>query len=153
LGRLLDLSDTQEAVLHIAFKIADDHGWLLLDLEDLQSLLRWMSDHTDEVGQNYGNATTASINTIQRALLVLEESGGEQFFGEPELDLADLMRHDFSGNAIINILDAKDLMIDPKIYSTFLLWLLSEMFETLPEVGDVDKPKLAMFFDEAHLVF
>lgn len=150
---MLDLSDTQEAVLHMAFKIADDHGWLLLDLEDLQSLLRWMDNHSDQVKENYGNVTGSTIGAIQRALLVLEDAGGERFFGEPDLELSDLMRHDFSGNSIINVLDVKDLMIDPRIYGTFLLWLLSEMFESLPEVGDVEKPRLAMFFDEAHLIF
>ena len=112
-----------------------------------------MGNNEQQVKEHYGNITGSTISSIQRALLVLEEAGGKQFFGEPELDLNDLMRQDFSGNSIINVLDAKDLMIDPRIYGTFLLWLLSEMFESLPEVGDVDKPKLALFFDEAHLIF
>ena len=154
LSNLMGLNDTQEGVLYAAFKIADDNGLLLLDLEDLQSLLRWMSDNAKELKGEYGNFTSASIGAIQRDLLVLEEQDAEIFLGEPVLDLDDLMKLDFSGQGIINILDVTTVISSgPRMYATFLLWLMSELFENLPEVGDSDKPKFVMFFDEAHLLF
>ncbi len=152
-SRLLDLNDTQEGVLNIAFKLADDEGLLLLDLKDLRSLLIEMSNRTKEISQTYGHISTASIGAIQRGLLVLEQQGGEKFFGEQALDIADLMRVDENGRGIISVLAADQLMHSPRLYSTFLLWLLSELFEELPEVGNPDKPKLVFFFDEAHLLF
>lgn len=154
LSNLMGLNDTQEGVLYAAFKIADDNGLLLLDLEDLQSLLGWMSDNARELKGEYGNFTSASIGAIQRDLLVLEEQDAEIFLGEPVLDLDDLMRLDFSGQGIINILDVTTVISrGPRMYATFLLWLMSELFENLPEVGDADKPKFVMFFDEAPLLF
>ena len=153
LGNLLELNDTQEGVLHIAFSLADDQGLLLLDLKDLRAVLEWMSDNRDTVGSTYGLVSSASIGAIQRRLHVLSESGGEQFFGEPALDIRDLMRTDLSGRGIISLLDGTRLMMSPRIYATFLLWLLSELFEQLDEVGDPDKPRLVFFFDEAHLLF
>ncbi len=154
IANLLDLTDAQEGVLYAAFKIADDEGLSLLDLEDLQALLSWMSENRKELVGEYGNFTSASIGAIQRDLLVLEEQGGETLLGEPALNLDDMMKVDFSGQGVISIMDVTTVMnTGPKLYSTFLLWMLSELFENLPEVGDQDKPKLVMFFDEAHLIF
>ena len=154
LSNLLELNETQTGILYSCFKIADDQGLLILDLKDLRSMLIWMGDNRAELKSEYGNISTASIGAIQRGLIVLEEQGAEFLLGEPAIELADLMSHDFSGRGVINILDASKLIrTSPKLYSTFLLWLLSELFETLPEVGDADKPKFVMFFDEAHLLF
>jgi len=154
LSNLLELNETQTGILYSCFKIADDEGMLILDLKDLRSMLIWMGDNRAELKSEYGNISTASIGAIQRGLLVLEEQGAEFLLGEPAVELADLMSHDFSGRGVINILDASSLIQkSPKLYATFLLWLLSELFETLPEVGDADKPKFVMFFDEAHLLF
>jgi DNA helicase HerA-like ATPase len=154
LSSLLELNDTQTGIIYSCFKIADDEGMLILDLKDLRSMLIWMADNRATLKGEYGNISTASIGAIQRGLLVLEEQGAEFLLGEPAVALADLMSHDFSGRGVINILDASKLIqTSPKLYSTFLLWLLSELFETLPEVGDADKPKFVMFFDEAHLLF
>lgn len=152
LARLLNLNDTQEGVLTLAFKIADDQGLLLLDLKDLRAMLQFLGNNSKEFTTGYGNVSTASIGAIQRALLTLESQGGEHFFGEPALNLDDLMQTE-NGQGMINILAADKLMTSPKLYATFLLWLLSELFEQLPEVGDRDKPKLVFFFDEAHLLF
>ncbi len=154
LSNLLELNDTQSGVLYSCFKIADDNGLLLLDLKDLRAMLTWMGDEAKTLQAEYGNIAPASLGAIQRQLLVLEEQGADNFFGEPALQLEDLCKTDFSGNGVINILDATDLTIkSPRLYATFLLWLLSELFETLPEVGDADRPKLVLFFDEAHLIF
>ena len=153
LGNLLDLNDTQSGVLYACFKVADDQGLLLLDLKDLRALLSWVGDNAKDLQKDYGNLAPASVAAIQRALLVLEQQGAEHFFGEPALQLADLMQVDFSGNGVISVLDATSLMPNPRLYTTFLLWLLSELFEQLPEAGDLDKPKLVFFFDEAHLLF
>lgn len=154
LSNLLELNETQTGILYSCFKIADDEGMLILDLKDLRSMLIWMGDNRAELKSEYGNISTASIGAIQRGLIVLEEQGAEFLLGEPAIELADLMSHDFSGRGVINILDASTLIRkSPKLYATFLLWLLSELFETLPEVGDADKPKFVMFFDEAHLLF
>lgn len=152
-SRLLELNDTQEGVMMVAFRVADDHGWALLDLKDLRALLRYVADNHREISTQYGRVTAASIGAIQRRLLVLEDAGAQTFFGEPALDLEDLMRQDLSGRGIINVMAADKLIQDPRLYSTFLLWLLSELFEELPEVGDLDRPKLVFFFDEAHLLF
>lgn len=153
LSRLLDLNETQEGVLNIAFRIADEQKLLLLDLKDLRSMLTFIADHSKEIQTQYGQVSSASIGAIQRALLVLEDQGGDQFFGEPGLQLSDLIRTKSDGSGVVNILAADRLMQNPKLYATFLLWLISELFETLPEVGDMDKPKLVFFFDEAHLLF
>ncbi|QQR35690.1 DUF853 family protein [Devosia oryziradicis] len=153
LSRMLELNDTQEGVLNIAFKLADDEGLLLLDLKDLRALLVNIGERAKEISTRYGNVTTASIGSIQRALLVLEQQGAESFFGERALEIADLMRTDRDGRGFISILAADELMRAPRLYATFLLWMLSELFEELPEVGDPDKPKLVFFFDEAHLLF
>ena len=153
ISRMLELTEAQEGVLNIAFRVLDEEGLALLDLKDLQSLLVWVGENRDTLGLRYGNIATSSIGAIQRRLLVLEEQGGENLFGEPALDLADIMLHDDEGMGRINILAADKLMNSPRLYATFLLWLLSELFETLPEVGDPDKPKLVFFFDEAHLLF
>jgi uncharacterized protein len=153
LARLMGLNDTQEGVLSIAFRLADDENMLLLDLKDLQAMLTHVGDNADTLGTRYGNISKATVGTIQRQLLQLESQGGEAFFGEPALDIKDFMSVDDSGRGTVNILAADKLMASPKLYSTFLLWLLSELFETLPEVGDPDKPKLVFFFDEAHLLF
>lgn len=154
LSNLLDLNDTQTGILYSCFKIADDQGMMILDLKDLRSMLIWMGDNRSELKSEYGNISTASIGAIQRGLIVLEEQGAEFFLGEPAIELRDLMANDFSGRGVINILDSNTLLQkSPKLYSTFLLWLLSELFESLPEVGDADKPKFVMFFDEAHLLF
>jgi len=154
LSSLLELNDTQTGILYAGFKIADDNGMLLLDLKDLRSMLSWMGDNSAKLRAEYGNFSAASIGAIQRRLLVLEEQGAEHFFGEPALKLEHLMQTDFSGNGVISILDAKDLVArSPRLYATFLLWLLSELFEKLPEQGDADRPRLVLFFDEAHLLF
>jgi DNA helicase HerA-like ATPase len=154
LSNLLGLNDTQSGVLYAAFKAADDEGLLLLDLKDLRSLLIWLSENSAKLKSRYGNISGASVGAIQRRLLVLEEEGGDIFFGEPALDISDLMKTDFSGNGVISLLDvSKIIHASPRIYSTFLLWLLSELFENLPEVGDLDRPKMVFFFDEAHLMF
>jgi len=153
LSRLLDLNDTQEGVLNIAFRFADDEGLLLLDLKDLRTTIKHIGENRKEFQSTYGNVSTASIGAIQRRLLVLEEQGADDFFGEPALDLNDFMRTGEGGKGQINILAADKLMLTPRLYATFLLWLLSELFENLPEVGDLDKPKLVFFFDEAHLLF
>jgi len=153
LGRLLNLNETQSGVLTLAFKIADDNGLLLLDLKDLRAMLQFVGENAAQFKTRYGNVSAASVGAIQRGLLALEEQGGDKFFGEPALDLEDLIQTDASGRGVINILAADKLINAPKLYATFLLWLLSELFERLPEVGDVEKPKLAFFFDEAHLLF
>ncbi|MSQ53698.1 MAG: DUF853 domain-containing protein [Betaproteobacteria bacterium] len=153
LGRMLNLNDTQQGVLALTFKIADDNGLLLLDMKDLRAMLQHVSQNAREYQTQYGNVSAASVGTIQRGLLTLEQQGGEAMFGEPMLDIADLMQTDGEGRGVINILAADKLLNSPKLYSTFLLWLLSELFEQLPEVGDPEKPKLVFFFDEAHLLF
>jgi uncharacterized protein len=153
LARLMGLNDTQEGVLNIAFRLADDENLLLLDLKDLQAMLTHVAESADALSTRYGNVSKATVGTIQRQLLQLESQGGDKFFGEPALDLADLIKCDDQGRGHVNILAADKLMASPKLYSTFLLWLLSELFETLPEVGDPDKPKMVFFFDEAHLLF
>ncbi len=154
LSNLLELNDTQTGILYSCFKIADDNGLLLLDLKDLRAMLRWMGDESKELQAEYGNISAASLGAIQRQLLVLEEQGAEHFFGEPAIKLDDFCKTDFSGNGVISILDATELTTkSPRLYATFLLWLLSELFETLPEAGDADRPKLVLFFDEAHLLF
>ncbi|MEL7260830.1 MAG: helicase HerA-like domain-containing protein [Pseudomonadota bacterium] len=153
LARLLDLTEAQEGILNIAFRLADEEGLPLLDLKDLQALLVWIGENGKSLSLRYGNVSAASIGAIQRRLLVLENQGGAGLFGEPALELADLMRTDEQGRGMVNILAADKLMASPKLYATFLLWLLSELFEELPEVGDPDKPKLVFFFDEAHLLF
>jgi uncharacterized protein len=153
LARLMDLNEVQEGVLTIAFHVADKDGLLLLDLDDLQAMLASCAERADELTITYGNVSKQSVGTIQRSLLQLRSQGGEHFFGEPALELADFIQTDDKGRGVINILAAEKLMQSPKLYSTFLLWLLSELFETLPEIGDPDKPKLVFFFDEAHLLF
>lgn len=152
LSRLLDLTDVQEGVLNVAFRVADEEGLALLDLRDLQALLVWVGQNAKDLSLRYGNVAASSVGAIQRQLLVLENQGGDALFGEPALELADMMRqHD--GRGAVNILAADQLMGSPRLYATFLLWLLSELFEELPEVGNPDKPKLVFFFDEAHLLF
>ena len=153
LGRMLELNDVQAGTLEVAFKLADDRGLLLLDLDDLRALLTFVADNRKEVSTQYGLVSTTSIAAIQRSLLTLEREGGEGVFGEPALELADIMRTDLSGRGIINVLAADTLVLKPRLFSSFLLWLLSELFENLPEVGDLDKPKLVFVFDEAHLLF
>nr|HQU87724.1 DUF853 family protein [Denitromonas sp.] len=153
LSRLLNLNDTQGGVLQIVFKVADDNGLLLLDLKDLRAMVQFVGDNAKTIKTQYGNVSTASIGAIQRGLLMIEEQGGDVFFGEPMLDIADLMQTGANGRGVINVLAADKLYNNPKLYSTFLLWLLAELFEQLPEVGDPDKPKLVFFFDEAHLLF
>ncbi|WP_432201401.1 helicase HerA-like domain-containing protein [Erythrobacter sp. W53] len=153
LARLLDLNDTQTGVLNIVFRFADDEGLLLLDLEDLQSMLAHTAENAKDLSAKYGNVTKASIGAIQRQLLSLDSQGVGQFFGEPALEIDDFLAVDEQGRGIVNILAADKLMRSPKLYATFLLWLLAELFETLPEVGDPEKPKLVFFFDEAHLLF
>jgi DNA helicase HerA-like ATPase len=153
LGRLFNLNDTQQGVLALVFKIADDNGLLLLDLKDLRAMLQHIGDNASAFTTEYGNVSAASIGAIQRALLEIDQQGGAQFFGEPMLDMNDLMQTDSKGRGVINILAADKLLNSPKLYSTLLLWMLSELFEHLPEVGDVEKPKLVFFFDEAHLLF
>jgi uncharacterized protein len=153
LARLLELTEAQEGVLNVAFRLADDEDLPLLDLKDLQALLTFIAENGKDISARYGLVSTSSIGAIQRRLLVLENQGAAQMFGEPALDLADLMRCAPDGRGIINVLAADKLMLSPRLYATFLLWLLSELFEELPEVGDPDKPKLVFFFDEAHLLF
>ncbi|MCB9944482.1 MAG: DUF853 domain-containing protein [Geminicoccaceae bacterium] len=153
LARLMELNDTQEGVLNIAFQVADDEGLLILDLKDLRAVLNLIAENANALTTSYGNVSKSSIGAILRRLLVLEQQGAEHFFGEPALDLNDLMRQDLSGRGIVNVLAADRLMQNPQLYATFLLWLLSELFEQLPEVGDPEKPKLVFFFDEAHLLF
>lgn len=153
IGRMLGLNDTQMGVLHIVFKVADDNGLLLLDLKDLRAMLQYVGDNARQFTTDYGNISAASVGAIQRGLLQLETEGGAAFFGEPMLNVDDLMQTDAQGRGVVNILAADQLMQAPRLYSTFLLWLLSELYERLPEVGDLDKPKLAFFFDEAHLLF
>ncbi len=153
LARLLELNDTQEGVLNIAFRVADENGLLLLDLKDLRAILGFVADRCDELKIQYGNVSKASVGAIQRQLLVLENQGAENFFGEPALRLKDILRKDRDKRGFVNILAADRLMQSPRLYGTFLLWLLSELFEELPEVGDQSKPKLVFFFDEAHLLF
>lgn len=152
LGRLLDLNDTQSGVLQLVFKVADDQGLLLLDLKDLRAMVQHVGEHADEFRTGYGNVSTASIGAIQRGLLTLEEQGGDKFFGEPMLDIEDLLQTQGS-RGVINVFAAEKLINSPRLYASFLLWLLAELFERLPEAGDLDKPKLVFFFDEAHLLF
>ena len=152
LGRLMDLNETQTGVLNIVFKIADDNGLLLIDLKDLRAMLNFVGQNAAEYTTKYGNVTSASVGAIQRALLSLENQGAEKFFGEPDFDIYDLLQCE-GGKGIMNVLAADKLMLQPKLYSTFLLWLLSELYSTLPEVGDMDLPKLVFFFDEAHMLF
>ena len=153
LARMLNLNDTQEGVLALAFKIADDSGLLLLDMKDLRAMLQHVGDSARDYTTEYGNISAASIGAIQRSLMQLEQQGADKFFGEPALNIDDLMQTDDKGGGMVNILAAESLMGAPRLYSTFLLWMLSELFEHLPEVGDPDKPKLVFFFDEAHLLF
>ncbi|UXU74294.1 MULTISPECIES: helicase HerA-like domain-containing protein [unclassified Paracoccus (in: a-proteobacteria)] len=153
LSRLMGLTDAQEGVLNIAFRVADEQGLALLDMKDLQAMLVWVGQNAKELSLKYGNVSAASIGAIQRALLVLEGEGGNMLFGEPALELSDMIRLDASGMGVINILSAERLMNAPRLYATFLLWLMSELFEQLPEVGDPEKPRIAFFFDEAHLLF
>ena len=153
LARLMGLNETQEGVLSIAFRVADENGWLLLNLDDLKSMLSYCADHAGALATTYGNVTKATVGAIQRQLLQLESQGGAMFFGEPALDIHDFMRTDARGKGVVNILAAEKLMRSPKLYATFLLWLMSELFQVLPEVGDPPRPKLVFFFDEAHLLF
>ncbi len=153
LSRLMNLTEAQEGVINIAFKLADEEGMLLLDLKDLQAMLANMAERAAEIGARYGNVTRQSVGAIQRSLLILEQQGASNFFGEPALKIADLMRTTPDGRGAINVLAADKLMTNPRLYATFLLWLMSELFEELPEVGDPEKPKLVFFFDEAHLLF
>lgn len=153
LARLLDLNETQTGVLNLVFKIADDNGLLLLDLKDLRAMVQYVGENAREFTTGYGNVSAASIGAIQRGLLLLEQQGADRFFGEPMLNIDDLIQTDGSGRGVVNVLAAEKLYNSPKLYSTFLLWLLSELFERLPEAGDLDKPKLVFFFDEAHLLF
>ena len=153
LSRMLNLNETQTGVLTAMFRIADDHGWLLLDLKDLRAMLQHAAENASQYTAEYGNISTASVGAIQRGLLQLEHEGGELLFGEPMLNLDDLMQTDAQGRGVINILAAETLYNSPRLYATLLLWLLSELFENLPEVGDMDQPKLVFFFDEAHLLF
>src|ERR1700723_1953328 len=152
-SRLLNLNDTQAGVLTLVFKIADDNGLLLLDFKDLQAMLQHVGEHAAEFQTQYGNISAASIGAIQRGLIEIQQQGGEKFFGEPALNLDDLMQTDSNGHGVVNILAADKLIRAPKLYATFLLWMLTELFEKLPEVGDPEKPKLVFFFDEAHLLF
>ncbi|MCC6545359.1 MAG: DUF853 domain-containing protein [Nitrospirae bacterium] len=152
-SRLLNLNETQSSILSMVYKIADDNGMLLLDLKDLRSMVQYVGDNAGEFTTSYGRVSTASIGAVQRGLMALEEQSGDRLFGEPALNLDDLIQTDTDGKGIINILAADKLMQSPKMYATFLLWLLSELFEQLPEVGDLEKPKLVFFFDEAHLLF
>ncbi|WP_416548439.1 helicase HerA-like C-terminal domain-containing protein [Limnohabitans sp. DCL3] len=153
LTRMLGLNDTQAGVLNLVFKIADDHGWLLLDMKDLRAMLQFVGDNAKQFTTEYGNISAASVGAIQRGLLQIESQGGNQFFGEPMLNIQDFMQTDSQGQGVVNILAADKLMNSPRLYATFLLWMLSELFEVLPEIGDPEKPKLVFFFDEAHLLF
>src|SRR5262245_30482721 len=153
LSRLMDLNEVQEGVLNICFRVADEQGLLLLDLKDLRSMLGYIAEHASELTVEYGNVLKQTVRTIHRQLLVLDNQGGTKFFGEPALALKDFIRTDRDGRGYVNMLAADKLLENPRLYATFLLWLLSELFEELPEVGDLDKPKLVFFFDEAHLLF
>jgi DNA helicase HerA-like ATPase len=153
LSRLMNLTEAQEGIINIAFRIADEEGLLLLDMKDLQALLSNIAERADEISTRYGNITKPSVGAIQRSLLILEQQGAKNFFGEPALRIPDIMRTTRDGRGAINVLAADKLMMNPRLYATFLLWLMSELFEQLPEVGDPDKPKLVFFFDEAHLLF
>lgn len=153
LSRILDLNETQQGVLDVAFRVADDEGLLILDIKDLRALLTHVAENADDISKSYGNVAPATIAAIQRGLLRLEEQDAEKFFGEPALNLADLMRVAYDGRGFINILSSDKLLQSPRLYATFLLWMLSELFEELPEAGDLPKPKLVFFFDEAHLLF
>jgi DNA helicase HerA-like ATPase len=153
LARLLELSDAQSDALHLVFKAADDQGLLLLDMKDLKAMLGWMQENATESGKAYGSVSPATLGALQRKLVVLEDQGGADFFGEPALTVAALLRQDLSGQGLVHLLDARTLMQTPQRYATFMLWLLSELFEDLEEVGDLEKPKLVFFFDEAHLLF
>src|SRR5262249_31428297 len=153
LGRLFNLNPTQQGVLALVFKIADDHGLLLLDLKDLRAMLQHVGDNAKVFRTEYGNVSTASIGAIQRSLLEVDQQGGTMFFGEPMLNVDDLLQTDTHGHGLVHVLSAKELVRSPKVYATFLLWLLSELFEQLPEVGDPERPTLVFFFDEAHLLF
>lgn len=153
LSRILELTDAQEGVINVAFRLSDEHGWPILDLKDLRAILAFMAENRAALSAQYGNVTTASVGAIQRRLLVLENQGAAQFLGEPALRIADLMRRDAGGAGMVSILHAERLMATPRLYATFLLWLLSQLFEELPEVGDAPLPKLVFFFDEAHLLF
>ncbi|ODA94263.1 ATP-binding protein [Mesorhizobium sp. SEMIA 3007] len=153
LSRLMNLTDAQEGIMNIAFRIADEEGLLLLDLKDLQALLANIAERTEEISARYGNVTKPSVGAIQRTLLVLEQQGAANFFGEPALRISDIMRTTRDGRGAVSVLAADKLMMNPRLYATFLLWLMSELFEELPEVGDPDQPKLVFFFDEAHLLF
>ncbi|MDR1832122.1 MAG: DUF853 domain-containing protein [Fusobacteriaceae bacterium] len=153
LARILDLNDIQEAILYIIFRIADDNGWMLLDLKDLRAMLNYVNDNSSKFTVDYGTINKQSVGIISRALLTLEDNGGTKFFGEPALNINDWMRVDENGKGMINILDSQKLVNSPRLYAIFLLWMLTELFERLPEMGDVHKPKLVFFFDEAHLLF
>ncbi|MEI8171372.1 MAG: helicase HerA-like domain-containing protein, partial [Rhodoferax sp.] len=153
LARMLNLNETQAGVLQLVFKIADDDGLLLLDMKDLRAMCQLVGDNASEFTTEYGNISAASIGAIQRGLMQIESQGGDKFFGEPMLNIEDFMQTDADGRGVINILAADKLMNSPRLYATFLLWMLSELFEQLPEVGDLDKPKIVFFFDEAHLLF
>ena len=153
LARLLDLNETQSGVLRIVFRVADDNGLLLLDLKDLRAMVQYVGDNAKEYKLTYGNISAQTIGAIQRALLKLEDEGGEQFFGEPDLELADWVDWAEDGRGVMNILECQELFLHPLLYATFMLWMLTELYEMLPEAGDLDKPKLAFFFDEAHLLF
>ncbi|MCP4286596.1 MAG: DUF853 family protein [Gammaproteobacteria bacterium] len=153
LSRLLNLNETQQGVLTLVFRVADDNGWLLLDLKDLRSMLQFVAENARDFRTLYGNISAASVGAIQRRLLTLEDQGGNKLFGEPALNLQDMMQTDESGLGVINVLTSEKLMNAPLLYGTFLLWLMSELFETLPEVGDPEKPRLVLFFDEAHMLF
>ncbi len=153
LARLLDLNETQSGVLRIVFRVADDNGLLLLDLKDLRSMVQYVGDNAREYKLTYGNISTQTVGAIQRALLKLEDEGGELFFGEPDLDLADWIDWAEDGRGVMNLLECEELFLHPLLYATFMLWMLTELYEMLPEAGDLDKPKLAFFFDEAHLLF
>ena len=153
LGRMLNLNETQTGVMNLVFKIADDNGLLLLDLKDLRAMLQHVGDNASQFTTEYGNVSAASIGAIQRGLLQIETQGGDKFFGEPMLNISDFMQTDGDGHGMVNILAADKLMNSPRLYATFLLWMLSELFEQLPEIGDPEKPKLVFFFDEAHLLF
>lgn len=153
LSRLLNLNETQSGILNIVFRIADDKGLLILDIKDLRAMLNYVGENNSQFTTQYGNISKQSIGAIQRALIVLEDQGGDRFFGEPGLEILDLIKHNSDGKGVINILSAVKLFSSPLLYSTFLLWLLSELYEELPEVGDIEKPKLVFFFDEAHLLF
>ena len=153
LSRMLGLNDTQEGVLHLVFKVADDNGLLLLDSKDLRAMLQYVGENAKKFTTEYGNVSAASIGAIQRGMLALEQQGGDTFFGEPMLNIADMMQTDDKGRGVINVLAADRLLNSPRLYASFLLWLMSELFEQLPEVGDAEKPKMVFFFDEAHLLF